>query len=91
MCVPILVMKGTSFLSKCGESININLGMNEWICDSEESYVKKAISFPKDLEKLKKVKDYLIKNRSTSVIFDGKKLSDELSHAFKEMINIKYK
>jgi predicted O-linked N-acetylglucosamine transferase (SPINDLY family) len=91
MCVPILVMKGTSFLSKCGESININLGMNEWICDSEESYVKKAISFSKDLEKLKKVKDHLIKNRSTSVIFDGKKLSDELSHAFKEMINIKYK
>jgi predicted O-linked N-acetylglucosamine transferase (SPINDLY family) len=89
MCVPILVMKGKSFLSKCGESINFSLGMDEWICDDEESYVKKALFFSKDLKKLQETKDYLIKNRSKFGIFDGKKLSNELSHAFQEMINIK--
>lgn len=90
MCVPILTMRGKSFLSKCGESINFNLGMDEWICDNEESYLKKAIHFSKDYEKLKKIKDYLINNRNNFTIFDGKKLSKELSHAFQEMINIKY-
>jgi predicted O-linked N-acetylglucosamine transferase (SPINDLY family) len=88
MCVPILVMKGKSFLSKCGESINFSLGMDEWICDDEESYVKKALFFSKDLKKLQETKDYLIKNRSNFGIFDGKKLSNELSHAFQEMVNI---
>jgi predicted O-linked N-acetylglucosamine transferase (SPINDLY family) len=82
-------MKGKSFLSKCGESINFSLGMDEWICDDEESYVKKALFFSKDLKKLQETKDYLIKNRSKFGIFDGKKLSNELSHAFQEMINIK--
>jgi predicted O-linked N-acetylglucosamine transferase (SPINDLY family) len=88
MCVPILVMKGKSFLSKCGESINFSLGMDEWICDDGESYVKKALFFSKDLKKLQETKDYLIKNRSNFSIFDGKKLSNELSHAFQEMVNI---
>ena len=89
MCVPILVMKGKSFLSKCGESINFSLGMDAWICDNEESYVKKALNFSKDFKKLKETKDYLIKNRNNFAIFDGKKFSNELSHAFQEMINIK--
>lgn len=88
MCVPILVMKGKSFLSKCGESINFSLGMDEWICDNEESYVRKALNFSKDFKKLKETKDYLIKNRDNFAIFDGKKLSTELSHAFQEMVNI---
>jgi hypothetical protein len=43
MGVPILTKKGDTFLSRCGESINFNLNMNEWTASSNEDYVIKAM------------------------------------------------
>ena len=85
MCVPILTLAGYSFLSKCGESININLGMKDWIARDEEEYLNKAIKFSSNLEELNIVKKKLNDQKKLSKIFDSETFASDLSNAFKEM------
>ena len=56
MAVPVLTMKGYNFNSRCGESININLKMENFIAENKNDYVNKAISrfITRTLEKIKK-------------------------------------
>ena len=42
MGVPVLTMRGFNFNSRCGESININLGLNKFIAKNNEDYFKKS-------------------------------------------------
>jgi predicted O-linked N-acetylglucosamine transferase (SPINDLY family) len=85
MCVPILTRSGDTFLSRCGESINVNLGLKDWICKSSDEYIKKAINFSADLRKLQLTKDTLIFNRNNNVLFNSKKFAENLSVSFKKM------
>jgi len=85
MCVPILTKSGDTFLSRCGESINVNLGLKDWICKSSDEYIKKAIYFSADLRKLQSTKDTLIFNRNNNVLFNSKKFAENLSVSFKKM------
>jgi predicted O-linked N-acetylglucosamine transferase (SPINDLY family) len=87
MCVPILTKRGNSFLSKCGESININSGLEDWICKNEDEYFKKAISFSSDLKKLQLIKNTLKINRNKNKIFDSDSFSNNLTKSFKDMWN----
>jgi predicted O-linked N-acetylglucosamine transferase (SPINDLY family) len=86
MCVPVLTKKGNTFLSKCGESLNITLGLDEWICNDEIDYINKAIYMSKNIDKLQFVKNYLFDNRKKFKLFDSKNLAENLSAAFKDMI-----
>ena len=51
MGVPVLTMAGYNFNSRCGESINKNLGMKQLIAKDEDDYVQKAINLSEDKEK----------------------------------------
>ena len=55
MGVPVLTMKGHNFNSRCGESININLQMENFIAENKDDYFNKAISFQNEKKILKKV------------------------------------
>ena len=85
MCVPILTRAGNSFLSKCGESINTNLGLDDWICKDEDEYIQKAINFSLDIKKLQLIKDRLKANRNRSKLFDHKLFAENLSKSFIKM------
>lgn len=86
MCVPVLTVKGNHFISKTGESINKNIGLNNWIAHDLDDYLLKAISFSKDLNFLQNTKNYLINNRNKFIIFDSENLAKELSFAFKSIL-----
>jgi predicted O-linked N-acetylglucosamine transferase (SPINDLY family) len=90
MCVPTLVKRGNSFLSKCGESINISLGLNDWIAENDDDYINKAINFSKNIDKIQNTKSYLINNRIKFKIFNAKIFSEELVKIFKDIISTKY-
>ena len=45
MGVPVITLKGDRYLFHFGESINSNLGMQEWIASNHDDYVFKAINF----------------------------------------------
>lgn len=86
MCVPVLTIKGNTFLSKCGESLNITLALDEWICNDEIDYINKAIYMSQNIDRLQFAKNYLFDNRKKFKIFDSKNLAENLAGAFKDMI-----
>ena len=45
MNIPTLTMKNNSFMFRCGESINKNLNMDNWIANDEEDYIDKGVFF----------------------------------------------
>jgi predicted O-linked N-acetylglucosamine transferase (SPINDLY family) len=91
MCVPVLTRSGDSFLSRCGASINNNLGLKDWICKDDEEYISKAIKFSLDVQNLQKVKNYLLKNKNQAKLFNTelyvKNFSDTLKKIWKDYIN----
>lgn len=80
MCVPLLTIKGDRFVSKCGESINNNLNMQDWIADNEEDYIRKAIFFSKDINKLENIKKKLRMISRKSSLFDMKKYTNNFAN-----------
>ena len=88
MGVPILTKKGDTFLSRCGESINFNLNMNEWTASNNEDYVIKAIKFASDINILNSLKKKLIDSREKSALFNENIFSNQFKDALIEMWNI---
>jgi len=50
MGLPVLTMQGFNFNSRCGESINKNIKMDDLIAKNDEDYFDKAISLIKNMD-----------------------------------------
>jgi predicted O-linked N-acetylglucosamine transferase (SPINDLY family) len=87
MGVPVLTKKGDYFISKSTESINKNIGLNDWIANDESDYINKAVNFSNNLNFLQSVKIYLLENRETFTIFDSKDFAKQMFNAFKKLID----
>jgi predicted O-linked N-acetylglucosamine transferase (SPINDLY family) len=79
MCVPILTKEGDTFLSRCGLSINFNLGLSEMVYKNEDECINKIKIFNNDYKKLQLIKEKLIKNKKLHSLFDSKKFANDLS------------
>ena len=79
MCVPILTKEGDTFLSRCGLSINFNLGLSEMVYKNEDECINKIKIFNNDYKKLQLIKEKLIKNKKLYSLFDSKKFTSDLS------------
>jgi len=77
MGVPVLTMKGFNFVSRCGESINVNLGIEEFLAKNEDDYIFKAIEFSKNLEKIIEIRKTLRDKALNSPLFNQKMFGDE--------------
>jgi predicted O-linked N-acetylglucosamine transferase (SPINDLY family) len=86
MGVPVLTKKGDYFISKSTESINKNIGLNDWIANDESDYINKAVNFSNNLNFLQSVKNYLLENRETFAIFDSEDFAKQMINAFKKLI-----
>lgn len=86
MGVPVLTMKGFNFNSRCGESININLGLNELIADSENDYVTRALEMQNNKKKLIEMKKSLIGKVKNSALFNTKLFANDFSHLLKNLV-----
>ncbi len=87
MGVPVLTMKGFNFNSRCGESINLNLGMDEFLAADEEDYLTKAIQLQKDLTKLELLRGSLRERALASPLFDVDNFTNEFSSILKKVWN----
>lgn len=86
MCVPILTKTGNSFLSRCGESVNMNIGLYDWVCKDDTEYFNKALSFS-NKELLNPVKINLKRYKNNFPIFNSKNLAEELVSSIKVILN----
>ena len=76
MGVPVLTMKGYNFNSRCGESINKNLGMKDLIAKDESEYIFKAKKLAEDQDELLKIRKKLFAMAPHSPLFDTTKFSN---------------
>ena len=76
MGVPVLTMAGYNFNSRCGESINRNLGMQQLIAKDENDYVQKAIDLTKNQSEFINLRKSIFHNAIKSPLFNQKKFSD---------------
>jgi predicted O-linked N-acetylglucosamine transferase (SPINDLY family) len=87
MCVPILTKEGDTFLSRCGLSINFNLGLSEMVYKNKDECINKIKNFNNDYKKLQLIKDKLVKNKKLHSLFDSKKFANDLSEQLYAIIN----
>ena len=72
---PVLTMKGNNFNSRCGESINKNLGLENFIANDESDYYKKALEFYENHNKIEKIGIDLRDQALSSPLLDAKNFS----------------
>ena len=77
MGVPVLTMKGYNFNSRCGETINKNLGMKDLIAKDESEYVFKAKELAEDQNKLLKIRKKIFAIALYTPLFDKKKFAKD--------------
>ena len=79
MGVPFLTIKGDRFISRCGFSINKNIGLDNFICKDKEDYILKAISFTSEdnLNYLSSLRESLRKKAIASPLFDTRSFTED--------------
>ena len=77
MGVPVLTMKGYNFNSRCGESINKNLGMKDLIAKDESEYIFKAKKLAEDQDELLKIRKKIFAIAPYTPLFDKKKFAND--------------
>jgi len=77
MGCPILTKRGKTFLSRTGESINSNVGLKDFIAESDEDYIKKAIYYSNNYKDLQEIKKKLSIYCRNSNIFNTKPFAED--------------
>ena len=85
MGVPVLTLKGFNFNSRCGESINKNLKLENFIAESYDDYYLKAINLYKNIDYLKNLRKELRNSAISSPLFDNKNFALVFSKKIKKI------
>ena len=85
MGTPVVTLKGDRFISHLGESILHNVGLADWIADTTDDYVEKAVAFASDLEKLSYLRESLRDQLIISPVCDATRFAGNLEDAFRGM------
>jgi predicted O-linked N-acetylglucosamine transferase (SPINDLY family) len=81
MNVPVLVLKGYNFNSRCGESIMKNCKLNFLIASNKEDYIEKAYYLARNKKIIEEYRLNLFENVISSPLFNTKKFSKNFSDA----------
>ena len=80
MGVPVIVLKGKNFCSRCGESIIKNTKIDGLIADDLNDYISKAIHLSKDIKILTQIRENLYQSVLSSPLFDTKTFSKNFNN-----------
>ncbi|WP_435091277.1 hypothetical protein ACIJYE_06980 [Candidatus Pelagibacter bacterium nBUS_30] len=91
MGVPVLTMKGYNFNSRCGESINANIDLNNFIAVNDKDYILKALKLSQNYELLYETRKKLFDQAISSPLFDKidfrKNFFDLITNIYKKKYN----
>jgi protein O-GlcNAc transferase len=85
MSVPVLTLRGNTMLSHAGENIMRNVGLPEWIADSETEYIAKAVAFAADRDGLSSLRQRLRQQALKSPMFDAPRFARHFEDALRGM------
>ncbi len=87
MNVPVIVMDGNNFSSRCGSSINKNLNLTDLIARNKMDYINKAVSLAKNPQMLMDLRKDLFKNALKTPLFDKTSFSNEFFSSLEKIYN----
>ena len=87
MGVPVITMTGYNFNSRCGESINKNLKMEQLIAKNEDEYVSKAVNLSGDREKFMSLRKSIFQDALKTPLFNQENFSKFFLKALEEIID----
>ena len=85
MGTPVLTMKGFNFNSRCGESINKNLNLENLIANNEDDYIDKALLIKKENKIDQKYKQNLRSEALKSCLFDTETFAKDFGSLLKSL------
>jgi predicted O-linked N-acetylglucosamine transferase (SPINDLY family) len=85
MGVPVLTLAGKRFLSRQGVGLLMNAGLPEWIAETEDDYVFRAVSRANDLKALSSLRSELRQRVLASPIFDAPRFAQHFEAALRGM------
>ena len=88
MNVPVIVLKGNNFISRCGTSIIKNSNQDYFIASNKEDYVSKAVFLSKNLSQLNSIRKNLYENILDTDIFNTKKFSKNFNDMLLKIVDI---
>jgi len=88
MCVPLLTLSGDRFMSRCGESINKNLSMNDWIVHNTDDYILQATKYSNNFDLLNKIRLNLRNSSRKSILFDTNAFSISFLDCLNKVVDI---
>ena len=83
---PIITLPGDTFASRVASSLLTALGCPELIATSREHYEDMAVDLALDAEKRRQMQDKVRQQRSSSPLFDARRLAANLERAFRLMV-----
>lgn len=83
--LPIVTLRGASFVSRVTGGFLANLGLDELIASTPEAYEAIALSLARDPARLRDIRRRLAAARGTSVLFDAERFARAMEAAFQKM------
>ena len=71
MGVPVMTLRGDRFAGYMGESILKNLGLDQYVADSQDDYIERTIALATDLPRLTELRANLRHHLVNSPLYDG--------------------
>ncbi|QTD46042.1 tetratricopeptide repeat protein [Ottowia testudinis] len=84
--VPVLTRAGQSFASRVAASLLSTLELGELITHASGDYEALAIALAREPQRLRAIRDKLVRNRQTSPLFDGQRFARDLEKAYLAMM-----
>jgi len=85
MNVPVIVLKGYNFNSRCGESIIKNTKINYLIASNTKEYIQKAIFLSQDKKKIIEIRKELYDKVLSTPLFDTKSFAKDFGDRLLEI------
>jgi len=86
MGVPVVTVRGCHFISHVGEMIALNAGLSDWIADNCDDYVKRAVAFAGDLDRLAGLRQQLRSRFLASALCDAQTFAGDFEQIVRKIL-----
>jgi protein O-GlcNAc transferase len=85
MGVPVVTCPGVRSWSRSASSILATVGLNDWIANSNEDYVRRAVQFARQPAMLDELRISLRSRMLESPLMDEKRFARDMENAYRDM------
>jgi len=85
MGVPVITLKGNCHAHNVGVSLISQVGLEDWIANSESQYIQLAIQYAQDIDRLQKIRNSLRETMINSYLCNGPLFTQNLESVYRQL------